>query len=175
MSTVDTTPARERLGTLRGRELDEAASTYLLGVLEVDLPDDVEDAWRATFPGDRERAAAEQAVERLPDIDREQLLRLAMTRTLEDRPETATAFVSAIEQAGRSMFVAELAALTFAAALLLREWHRKGRASESRRRETRNSDGSVVIEIDEVRYVNDGPLANLLATLGLSQPGMTPP
>jgi hypothetical protein len=93
-----------------------------------------------------------------------------MISTLEDRPETEASFVSAIEQAGRSMFVAELVVLTLAAALLLREYHRKGRAHEVRRREIRKPDGSVVIEVDEVRYMGEGPLATLLATLGMTPP-----
>jgi hypothetical protein len=85
-------------------------------------------------------------------------------QTLDDRPETEASFVSA--ETGRSMVVPELVALALAAALLLREYHRKGRADEVHRREIRKPDGSVVIEVDEVRYLGEGPLTKLLAAWG---------
>lgn len=170
MTSTDTAEARATLARLDGKALDEAAWTYLLGALDLDLPDEIQEAWRTNFPGNEERTDAEQAIDRLPDPERAQLLRLAMLRTLDDRPDTAPLFVASIEQAGRSMFVVELSALTLAAAILLREYYRKGRSREVHRRVTTEPDGRKIVEEDEIQYVADGMLASLLAKLGLSKP-----
>lgn len=167
MTDVDTARARAALERLDGKALDEAAQTYLLGTLDLDLPSEVEDRWRASFAGGEERERAQQAVDRLlGDPERRELLQLAMLRTLDDRPDTAPLFVESVEQAGQSMFVAELAAVTLAAALLLREHHRKGRAREVYRTEVIEADGRRVVQTDEVHYAVDGPLARLLARIG---------
>jgi hypothetical protein len=169
MNDADVTRARSALAELDGKALDEAAQTYLLGALDADLPQDVEREWRASFADEDEaRAGAEQAVDRLAsDPERAELLRLAMLRTLDERPETAPLFVASVEQAGQSMFIAELGAVTLAAALLLREYHRKGRAREIRRTETTAPDGTRTVTETDVTYASDGPLAQLLVRLGL--------
>jgi hypothetical protein len=137
MNTADTTEARAAVARLDGPALDEAARTYLLGTLDLDLPEEVDEAWHATFERDEERAETEQAMETLPDAERGQLLRLAMLRTLDDRPETAPLFLQSVEQAGRSMFVPEPITLTLAAVLLMREYYRKGRLRKARPRDHR--------------------------------------
>jgi hypothetical protein len=167
MST-DTVEARKILTRLDGKALKETATTYLLGTLELDTPDEVREAWRESFPREEERADAERAVNGLSDPERDQLLRLAMLRTLEDRPETAPLFTASIEQAGRSMWVVETVELTLSATMLLREYFRKGRSREVHRREITEPDGRKIVEVNEIQYLADGPLARLLAKLGLS-------
>ncbi|MFE2424731.1 hypothetical protein [Streptomyces hokutonensis] len=170
MDDIDVTQARTTLGRLGGKALDEAARTYLLGALDVDLEDEVADLWQASFADPDEGARVKEAVDKLAaDSERAELLRLAMLRTLEDRPDTAPLFVDAVGQAGQSMFIAELGAVTLAAALLIREYHRKGRAVEKKVEVITETDGRKTVKVSEVRYAADGPLARLLTALGLAQ------
>ncbi|GHD35503.1 hypothetical protein GCM10010313_82900 [Streptomyces violarus] len=172
MTTTDLTQAREALARLDGKALDEAAKTYLLGTLDIDLDDEVTALWHASFADPDEDARAKKAVdELLADPERAELLRLAMLMTLEERPDTAQLFVESVDQAGQSLFIVELAAVTLAAALLIREYHRKGRSHEVHRTEITEPDGRKTVQIDEVRYADDGPLASLLDMLGLWNPG----
>jgi hypothetical protein len=163
--------ARDRLAELDGKALDEAAQTYLLGVLEADLEEDVAELWAASFDDQDERERAEAAVHGVrKSPERSALLRLAMLETLEDRPDTEELFVRSVDDAGRSMFVLELGAVTLAAALLIREFYTKGRVYENERTEVTKADGSKTVTVREVRYAGDGPFAKLLVTLGLQGP-----
>jgi hypothetical protein len=171
MNDTDVAKAREVLARLDGKALDEAAQTYLLGILHVDLEEEVADLWSASFTDPGESARVKEAVDgMLGNPERAELLRLAMLRTLEDRPDTAPLFVDSVNQAGQSMFIVELTAVTLAAALLIREYHRKGRSREKHRTEITEPDGRKIVQIDEVRYAADGPLAGLLVKLGLGNP-----
>jgi hypothetical protein len=163
--------AHDRLAELDGKALDEAAQAYLLGVLDADLEEDVRRLWAASFDDQNDRERAEAAVHGVRDSrERSALLRLAMLETLDERPETEELFVRSVEDAGRSMFVLELGAVTLAAALLIREIHRKGRVYEKERKEITKADGSKTVTTREVRYAGDGPFAQLLVTLGLQGP-----
>jgi hypothetical protein len=51
----------------------------------VDLPEEVEEAWRAGLSQGQERIKTEHAAAGLPDSERAQLLRLAMIQTLEEQ------------------------------------------------------------------------------------------
>ncbi|WP_328500286.1 hypothetical protein OG828_05550 [Streptomyces sp. NBC_00457] len=171
MNAADVTQARATLAHLEGNALEEAARTYLFSALDVDLPKEVTDLWQASFEDPDEGRHLKEEIEKLAgDSERDELLRLGMLRTLEDRPETAPLFVNAVGQAGQSMFIAELGAVTLAAAFLIREFHRKGRVSEKRRKEIKGPDGRKFVEESEVRYASDGPLARLLTALGLAEP-----
>lgn len=163
--------ARNRLAELDGKALDEAAQTYLLGVLDADLPDDVSGLWAATFDDQDERERAEAAIQGVRESpERSALLRLAMLETLDDRPDTEELFVRSVDDAGRSMLVVEIGAVTLAAALLIRELYRKGRATEIEITEKTGADGSRTRTVREVRYAGDGPFAKLLVALGLRPP-----
>ena len=165
------TEARDRLTELDGKALDEAAQTYLLGVLDVDLEEDVAGLWAASFDDQDERDRAEAAVHGVRESpERSALLRLAMLETLEDRPDTEDLFVRSVDDAGRSMFVLELSAVTLGAALLIREFYRRGRTYEKERKEVTNADGSKTVTVREVRYAGDGPFAKLLVALGIQGP-----
>jgi hypothetical protein len=164
--------ARDRLAELEGKALEEAAQTYLLGVLDADFEEDIADGpWRASFDDEDERERAEAAVDGVRDSpERSALLRLAMLDTLDARPDTEELFVRSVADAGKSMFVFELGAVTLAAALLIREVHRKGRSYEHERTEVTQADGSRTVTVREVRYASDGPFAKLLVALGLQGP-----
>jgi hypothetical protein len=167
MSDSDAQHAQTTLDQLHGKTLDEAAQTYLFGVLQADLPEDVEERWQASFESGVERNKAEQALQRLGQHDRETLLRMAMDTTLDEHPETAPLFDDAVNQAGQSLFVVEIAALALAAALLIREAHAKGRQREVTRTETVDPDGRRTIQTREVQYATGGPLAELLSKIGI--------
>jgi hypothetical protein len=160
--------ARRNFDDLTGKTLDEAAQTYLLGVLQVDVPEDLRDLWESSFNDPEEQREAEAAIERLRDSDREALLALAMQATVYSRPETEPLFTESIDQAGQSMFVAEIAMVMMAAALLLREWHAKGRSKESRKKTTIEP-GRITIEEWHVEFQRDGTLADAITKLGLGK------
>jgi hypothetical protein len=167
MNPDDTDEARAELQALHGKTLTEAAQTYLLGVLEVDLPDDLREQWQTSFDSDAERREAEAALDRLSADEREALLRVAMEATVDDRPDTADLFTESVEQAGQSLFVLEAATVALAAALLIREWHARGRRRVKRRTETVDAEGNRKIETEEVEFATDPGLARLLGKLGL--------
>jgi hypothetical protein len=158
--------ADRKLDDLHGKALAEAAQTYALGVLGVDVADDLDDLWQASFANEEERREAEAALDGLDDRDRELLMSVAMRATAEDRPDTEKLLAASVEQADESLVVFEIAALTIAASLLLREWHKKGRKSETRKK-TVIEPGRVTIEESEVEFEPSDGLAKVLAKLGL--------
>lgn len=154
------------LGDLRGKALDEAAQTYAFGVLQVDVADDLQSLWEKSFDDGGQQREAETALSRLGDRDRELLLFVAMQATAEDRPETKGLFTDSVEQAGQSLFVVEIATLSIAAALLLREWNAKGRAKKVHRKTVVEPD-RITIEEDVTDFAPSQSLAKALAKLGL--------
>jgi hypothetical protein len=159
-----------KLEDLRGKELAEASRTYAFGVLDVDVPEDLQELWAASFEDEKARREAEASLARLSDRDREILLTVAVRATAEDRPETEDLLTDSVEQAGQSMVVVEAAVLAMAGALLLREWHKKGRKTE-RRKKTVIEPGRITIEEQEIEYEPGGNLADALAKLGLGSGG----
>lgn len=158
--------ARRTLDDLHGKVLDEAVQTYAFGVLQVDVPDDLESLWAESFDNGDQRRDAEAALARLNDRDRELLLSVAMRATAADCPETRDLFSESIEQAGQSLFVVEIAALSIAAALLLREWNTKGRSKKTHRKIVIEPD-RVTIDEDVTDFAPSKDLAETLAKLGL--------
>jgi hypothetical protein len=160
----DAHDARHKLDELNGKTLTEAAQTYLLGVLQVDVPEDLHDLWQTSFEDEQQRRDVEAALARLGDDDRQVLLEVAMHATVDDRPETATLLTEAVEQAGQSLFVVEIAMLTMAAALLLRERHAKGRTKE-RRNKMIIEPGRITIEEWQTEWDPNGKFAEALTKL----------
>lgn len=158
--------ARRTLEDLHGKVLAEAAQTYTFGVLDIDVPDDLQSLWEESFGDEGRRREAEAALALLDDRDRELLLSVAMQATAIDRPETKSLLADSIVQAGQSMFVAEIATLTVAAALLLREWHTKGRTKDVHKR-TVIEPGRITIDEHTVEYKPSEGLAKALTKLGL--------
>jgi len=167
MNDLDLAAADAALEDLHGKTLTEAARSYLLGVLEVDLPEDLDGVWRASFDDDDERHQTEQALEELDSGERETLLRSAMRATVEQRPDTAQLFVDSIEQAGKSLFVIEVAVIAIAATMIMREYYAKGRESETRTVETVHPDDSRTTETHTTKFASSGTLAKLLVKLGI--------
>jgi len=156
---------RQSLDGLSGKELDEAATTYLLGLLDVDTEEDLERLWGEGFDADGGREL-EQILGQLGTEDHEVLLRLAMEAGADLHPDSDEKLQASVDQAGQSLFVLEVSVLTLAAALLIREHHTKGRESETKTKIVIEGDKAKV-ETTTTKYSSSATLAKVLAKLGL--------
>jgi hypothetical protein len=156
---------RQSLDGLSGKELDEAATTYLLGLLDVDTEEDLERLWGESFDADGGREL-EQILGQLGTEDHEVLLRLAMEAGADLHPDSDEKLQASVDEAGQSLFVLEVTALALAAALLIREHHAKGRESETKTKIVIEGEKAEV-ETTTTKYSSTATLAKALAKLGL--------
>ena len=156
---------RQSLDGLSGKELDEAATTYLLGLLDVDTEEDLKRLWGESFDADGRREL-EQILGQLGTEDHEVLLRLAMEAGADLHPDIDEKLQASVDEAGQSLFVLEVSVLALAAALLIREHHTKGRKSETKTKIVIEGDKAKV-ETTTTTYPSSATLAKVLAKLGL--------
>lgn len=167
MSTINVQDAWDQFCNMDDKQATDVAYTYLLGVLEMDRPEDIEQAWRADFPSQDTRAEADKFLRQVVNQgEGRSLLHLAVETGLECRPETNALFIESVRSAGEKMWVVELGFTALVAAHLLRELWIKGRAKEKFERTTTSPDGTTeTIRKETVYAKQSGTLGKLMGLL----------
>ena len=150
------------------KEVDEVANTYLLNVLEIDLPEDLDQMWQEGFNTQNEWAEADELLQQIRQSNETDiLLRLAVETTLQEHPETEDMFVQAVEDAGKSMFVVEVAIVSLAAVLIMREYYRRG-IKEEKITEWQDAEGNKYRQVEREYLEDNITVANLMAKIATS-------
>ena len=158
------------LETFRGMDEKaaiEVAQTFLLGFLEVDLPEELVDSWESGFSTRKNKEAVSAELDKLCGAgEADLLLRLAVETVVTDHPEKSDFFIQCVEGVGQKMWVVELGVVAIAAAYVMREYYKKGRDIEIVEEEFVGEGGQTHKVRRETHYAKQsGLLAKLLAKL----------
>ncbi len=158
--------ALNKFRMMDSKMLNEAAHTYLLGVLEMGLPEEIEETWRSSFEKESDHSEADLLLRSVINKNEsDALLRIAVEATLASRPDTKELFIESVESAGEKQWALEVALVALAAATVIKELYRKGKKREVSITEMTDVDGNKIATRTEIQYASDGPLAVFLAKI----------
>jgi len=149
--------ALESFHKMEEKDVNEVAYTYLLGVLEADLPEDIRARWKENFTDDSLRESLEKEFAVIKNSEEgKKLLIICLENTLAERPETEILFIDAVNGVGKKMWAVETAIVTIAAATLLREYFMKGRQKTVTVKHWKKVNGEWVYEETEtIEFATD--------------------
>lgn len=157
--------ALEEFRRMDDKTAKEVAQTYLLNVLNIGKPDEIEDKWRKSFDDATEYSEYNSLLQSgLKTQDVDPLIRIAVENTVADRPETKKQFVEAVNDAGEKLFVLEVGALAFAAAMIIREYYKKGKAAQTTIIKY-GSNGKKIEERIETKYASSSAFGRFFAKI----------
>jgi hypothetical protein len=172
LTMVDLQQLKEKLSEFRNmndRDAYQVADSYLLRVMDITSRDQAEQKWQSSFDEmktdfSEADSLLKSAIENKESIA---LVRIGVETMLESSPDTQAYFIEAVNKVSKKevQFGVEIVLLSIAAATLIREYYKKGKAHETFIEEGTDEKGKKYKITRTTKYASDGPLAGLLTKI----------